>query len=65
MVNEQMRGALIAVGYSPELVERLVVELENCDFARFAPGADADDKMTAALERSAVILNEMEAGNAS
>jgi hypothetical protein len=61
MTNETMRAALTAAGYAIALADRLVAELENCDFARFAPGGSPTQQMDQALKRSMAILSEMEA----
>ncbi|HIN86572.1 MAG TPA: hypothetical protein EYN06_08840, partial [Myxococcales bacterium] len=59
MTNLQMRTALTQAGYDASVAEQLVVELENCDFARFAPGGQPGLQMEQALERSSAILNQI------
>ena len=61
LTNDRMRVRLgDELGYSTEVVERLIAELESCDFARFAPGAGSDEERKATLVRAQKILDEME-----
>ena len=61
LTNEQMRSALKAKGISDPVSEQLIGELENCDFARFAPSAGGADEMREALDRSARLIDALEA----
>lgn len=60
MTHEALRGALQGYGYAPEMVDDLIVELENCDFARFAPSQDAEEDMRDALDRAQRLLRRLE-----
>ena len=61
LTNDSMRAALRAsAGYSDELVERLVAELEACDFARFAPKAGPGDQLADTLKRCEELLTALE-----
>jgi hypothetical protein len=51
MTQEELREAALEVGYTPELIRLVFVELDNCDFARFAPAASAQDEMKETLQR--------------
>lgn len=52
----ELREYLIARGFDRETVEATVKELENCDFARFAPSASGPGEMRAALRRVKALL---------
>lgn len=54
--REQLRVRLVAKGASDGSVEQLLSELDNCDFARFAPGADRAAEADAALSRAEQII---------
>jgi len=60
MTHSEVRQAARAVGYAPELVDRWVVEMENCDFARFAPSGSASEKMKEAALRVTALVDELE-----
>lgn len=57
--NDEIRKTLSDLGMSEAIIERLVQELENCDFARFAPGARDAAAVRAALQRSQEIFSEL------
>jgi oxygen tolerance protein BatD len=56
----ELREHLIARGFPRETVEAVVKELENCDFARFAPSASGPGEMRAALRRVKTLLGMIE-----
>jgi hypothetical protein len=60
MTHSEVRLATRAAGYPQELVDRWVVEMENCDFARFAPSGSAADKMKEAGQRVAALIDDLE-----
>ncbi|MBI4508954.1 MAG: protein BatD [Deltaproteobacteria bacterium] len=60
MTREQLRACLVGSGFPESLVEELVKELENCDFARFAPSASGPGEMRAALRRVRLLLGAIE-----
>lgn len=60
MTHESLRASLRGFGYAPELIDGLVVELENCDFARFAPSQDAEEDMRDALDRAQRLLRRLD-----
>lgn len=60
MTHSEVRQAARAVGYPQELVDRWMVEMENCDFARFAPSGSAADKMKEAGQRVAALIDDLE-----
>src|SRR5262249_2751745 len=51
LTRDQLRDLLTRRGFPEETVDALVRELENCDFARFAPSASGPGEMRAALRR--------------
>jgi tetratricopeptide (TPR) repeat protein len=52
----ELREYLIARSFDRETVEATVKELENCDFARFAPSASGPGEMRATLRRVKALL---------
>jgi hypothetical protein len=60
MTREQLRDYLTGRGFPEETVDALVRELENCDFARFAPSASGPGEMRAALRRVRALLSAIE-----
>ncbi|MGZ3440568.1 MAG: BatD family protein, partial [Polyangia bacterium] len=52
----ELREYLIARAFDPETVQSTAKELENCDFARFAPSASGPGEMRAALRRVRALL---------
>jgi hypothetical protein len=56
----ELREHLIARSFPPETAELVVKELENCDFARFAPSASGPGEMRAALRRVRALLGLIE-----
>jgi len=60
MTHDQVRAAATRVGYPADLVDAVVVEMENCDFARFAPSGGASDKMREAHARVNGIIERLD-----
>lgn len=60
MTHGELRQAARAAGYPADLVDRWVVEMENCDFARFAPSGSAADKMKEAAERVGQLIDALD-----
>ncbi|MFH0901808.1 MAG: BatD family protein [Pseudomonadota bacterium] len=60
LTRDQLGELLANRGFSAETVEALVRELENCDFARFAPGASGPGEMRAATRRVRALLAAIE-----
>jgi hypothetical protein len=56
----ELREHLTQRGFDRETVEATVKELENCDFARFAPSASGPGEMRAALRRVRALLGLIE-----
>jgi hypothetical protein len=56
----ELRTHLLKHGFDPETAEAVVKELENCDFARFAPSASGPGEMRAALRRVRTLLGWIE-----
>lgn len=51
MTHDVLREAASSLGYPSELLDAVVTELENCDFARFAPSDTANKDMRETLGR--------------
>ena len=47
-------------GFSEQTIEHIDSEVQNCDFARFAPAASGPGEMKAALRRTKDLLREIE-----
>jgi hypothetical protein len=56
----ELRPFLEQRGFQKETAEAVVRELENCDFARFAPSASGPGEMRAALRRVRTLLGWIE-----
>jgi hypothetical protein len=56
----ELRAHLLARAFPAETAEAVVKELENCDFARFAPSASGPGEMRAALRRVRTLLGWIE-----
>ncbi|HZS40841.1 MAG TPA: BatD family protein [Polyangia bacterium] len=56
----ELRAHLEARAFSKETADAVVRELENCDFARFAPSASGPGEMRAALRRVRTLLGWIE-----
>lgn len=60
LTMEELRRTLEERGFPDELVERLVGELENCDFARFTPEGGRAREMTECLDRARGLVEELD-----
>jgi hypothetical protein len=60
LTTEELRRTLEARGFGDELVERLVRELENCDFARFTPEGGRAREMSECIERARDLVDELD-----
>lgn len=56
----ELRAQLEKVGVQVELADKIVHELESCDFARFAQSASGPGEMRAAMRRVKLLLDEIE-----
>lgn len=65
LTHEVLRARLVERGVPDELATSLVAELENCDFARFAPASTRGDEMRNALDRAGRLLAEIDATGAT
>jgi hypothetical protein len=64
MTLSELRAHLATRGFAAETAEAVVSELENCDFARFAPSASGPGEMRAALRRVRALLGAIERAKA-
>ena len=60
MTHDEVRSAARDAGYPGELADRVIVEMENCDFARFAPHGSASERMRETLDRTAELLSQLD-----
>jgi hypothetical protein len=60
LTTPDLRAVLHESGIPVPLQERLVRELEMCDFARFAPAASAEEEMEVTLLRTREILADLD-----
>jgi hypothetical protein len=60
LTHDELREAAARAGYPPELLDEVIVELENCDFARFAPAGSADAQMREAAARAQEVLGRLD-----
>jgi hypothetical protein len=56
----ELQPFLLQRGVPEETVRAVIGELENCDFARFAPAAQGRDEMRAAVKRVRELLLAIE-----
>lgn len=56
LARDELREHLAAAGLAPELVDRTIAALEECDRARFAPGTGSESEMRAALDRAGEVI---------
>ncbi len=59
MTRGELAERLEAAGFLPEQVAAVTEELENCDFARFAPSASGEAQMDETLARVKRLLNQL------
>lgn len=60
LTHAELRRVLAVRGLDPALADRVVDELEGCDFARFAAAGARPEEMQSCLTRSKAILDELE-----
>jgi hypothetical protein len=60
LTSTELSQALTEYGVDPDLRDRLVSQLEECDFARFAPAAAETKQMEDALARTRRLLTELD-----
>ncbi|GMV41806.1 MAG: hypothetical protein AMXMBFR64_35220 [Myxococcales bacterium] len=60
LTHDALRIRLLEAGVPDALAAELVAELENCDFARFAPASTRGDEMRQALERAGRLLGDID-----
>ena len=60
MTLDELRGFLADKGFTSATISRVDEELQNCDFARFAPAASGPAEMKAALLRTRELLHDIE-----
>ena len=60
LTSAELQQRLTERGVDPELRDRVVSQLEECDFARFAPAAAEAKQMEEALGRTRRLLSELE-----
>jgi len=58
--REQIRSALYEMNIPDQTIHTLLSELDNCDFARFAPGAHERSQTEAATSRVESVLQDLE-----
>jgi hypothetical protein len=61
MTHDELRTACREAGYDDELVQRLIDERDNCDFARFAPVSNVDASMKESSQRVQALLTALNA----
>jgi len=62
LTREELAAALTARGHSLAVVQRLATALDECDRARFAPGASEPAAQKALLDRADRLLAELDRG---
>lgn len=60
LTESQLADGLRRAGCDPQAVDQLVVELQHCDYARFAPGGDRDVDLQATADRVAQVLERLD-----
>jgi hypothetical protein len=60
LTHDELREAARQAGYPAELLDAVIVELENCDFARFAPAGSVDAQMREAAARVQELLGRLD-----
>jgi hypothetical protein len=60
MTRAELREFLSGRGFAEPTIKRIDDEIQNCDFARFAPAASGPGEMKAALRRTKELLREIE-----
>lgn len=60
LTHIELREQAEAVGYPEALVSQLIVEMENCDFARFSPAGREDAELQDTLTRVRALLQDLD-----
>lgn len=60
MTHDAIRRFFAEKGCDSQLADQLISELENCDFARFAPAAVRKEEMQRSLDRSLALLETLD-----
>jgi len=60
LTMDETRALFSQKGASGNLTEGLIEELENCDFARFAPGAQERAAIEGALDRALALVSKLQ-----
>lgn len=60
LTHAELRRALVDRGMHAELADRIVDELEGCDFARFAAAGAHREEMQACLTRTRALIDELD-----
>jgi hypothetical protein len=60
LTREELRLSMYRRGFPEDLIEETFNELDNCDFARFAPAASSEQQMDESLARISTLLNRLE-----
>ena len=59
LTRVELRELMLAAGFAAALVDAVIEELENCDFARFAPSASGEAAMDQTLDRARKLLAQL------
>jgi hypothetical protein len=58
--ERSLTSALQAAGATPELAQSLLVELQHCDYARFAPGGERGADLAESARRVVQVLEQLD-----
>lgn len=58
--RDELRSLLAAAGLAPELTDKTIAALEECDRARFTPGSSSEAEMREALDRAGEVILQIE-----
>ncbi len=61
LTHDDLRRELQSRGMTPDLVRRILEELEICDFARFSSAGGSSSEMTQSLTRTRALLADIDA----
>jgi hypothetical protein len=60
LTHDQLGRRLRELGVEPAAIAELVVELENCDFARFAPASTRSGELGEAVKRAVALVGRID-----
>jgi hypothetical protein len=60
LTHDALRQAMARANYPQALIEALLVEIEHCEFARFAPGESNPQKTRESIERIEALLVKLD-----